>query len=105
MARKRRRREVDQNEVISLIELRCGIVQHAAALKAVTQLLSDGKKEAAISRLDSAVTALHALVRGQCAGQKMKCPACGSEQDVVAWVDDGRCSECGGELKVFGDDD
>lgn len=83
------KRNVSQSTTMNLIELQCAIIAHCAALKAVTQLLLNGKKDAAVARLDGAVTALAAAVRGQCAGVSMKCPNCGSEQNVVAWVDDG----------------
>jgi 16S rRNA U516 pseudouridylate synthase RsuA-like enzyme len=103
---KRKKREVDQDwrNTIHLLELQCGIIQHTAALKAVGQLLAEDKKAAAVARLDQATAGLLALVRGQAAGVKMKCPNCGSEQDVVQWVDSGLCSDCGGILKVPGDD-
>ena len=97
---KRRKRPVNRNDTLKLVELQCGIIQHMAALKAVTQFLIDGKKEAAVARLDQAVTAIGALVRGQAVGITAKCPSCESEQAVVAWVDDGKCRECGAALNI-----
>lgn len=102
MAKRNKTRVVDQNEVFKMLELRMGIIQHTQALKAVVQLLSQDKKQAAVARLDNAVTALHALVRGQCSGQTMECPHCKSPQDVIAWVDDGMCRECGELLEIPG---
>ena len=97
---RKKKRVVSQNEVLKLLELQLGVIAHCQSLKAVTQLLIDGKTEAAVARLDGAVSTMHALVRGQCAGQAMKCPKCATEQDVVAWVDDGRCNECGEALEI-----
>lgn len=105
IAKRKRERVVNQNEFLKLLELRLGVIQHSQALKAVAQLLGEGKTQAAVARLDDAVTALHALVRGQTAGQTLKCPHCGSDQNVVAWVDDGACRECGGVLEIPGDID
>jgi hypothetical protein len=97
---KRKKRVVSKNDTLNHLELQIGVAQHCASLKAVIRFLEAGQREAAIARLDQAVHALHALVRGQCAGQTMKCPACGSEQDVVAWVDEGTCDACGEALEV-----
>jgi hypothetical protein len=96
---KRKKRQVDPNEVLLLLELRMASIQHCTALRSVILLLEQGKTEAAIARLEGAVASLHATVRSQCAGQKMACPNCGSEQDVVAWVDDGKCDICGEALE------
>lgn len=97
---KRKKRPPDPNVVIQLVELRAATIAHAGALKAAIRLLEEGNVPAATARLEGAVTALHATIRGQCAGQTMACPACGTEQDVVAWVDDGSCRDCGGPLEV-----
>lgn len=104
MARKRKPEKPNPADWLLLLELRLATMAHCAALKAVTTFLAEGKTEAAIARLDQTVTALHAVVRGQCAGMKMECPRCGTSQDVVAWVDDGKCDHCGGDLKVPGND-
>jgi hypothetical protein len=97
---RRKRRPPPKGQGLKLLELQCGVIQHCAALGAVTELLGDGQTGAAVARLDQAVSALHALVRGQAVGQTMACPACGSQQAVVAWVDDGRCDHCGAALEV-----
>jgi hypothetical protein len=103
MAKRRQpKREADQSETLSLLELRCGIIQHCAALKAVASFLSENKREAAVARLDQAIAALHALVRGECTGMTMNCPNCGEAENVVAWVDSGLCSHCGGKLEIPG---
>jgi hypothetical protein len=104
MAKRKEKSPPDKDTVLKLVDLQCAVIQHCSALKATTEFLSSGKKEAAIGRLDSAVTALLAVVRGQCAGMKMACPKCGTEQNVVAWVDDKECSNCGGPLEVLGMD-
>src|SRR5947209_1581605 len=96
---KKRKREDDDNP-LKLLELQAGVIQHCQALKAVSNLLSTSKIAAAVARLDSAVAALHALVRGQCVGQSLECPQCGTAQDVVAWVDDGTCDHCGARLEL-----
>jgi hypothetical protein len=84
---------------LKLLELSAAMIQHCQALKGVTSMLEQGNVDAAISRLDCAVTALHAVVRGQCVGSTMACPNCGTEQDVVAWVDDKTCDHCGATLE------
>lgn len=98
--RKKDKHPPDKHMVLKFLELQCAVIQHCQALKAVTQMLLDDQKAAAVARLDGAVTALQATVRGQCIGQTMNCPACGSEQDVVAWVDDRKCHVCGEELEI-----
>lgn len=97
MAKRKRKPEVD---TFAFLELQLAVIQHCQALKAITELLERDQKTAAVARLDGAVAALHAVVRGQCAGKTMKCPACGTEQDVVAWVDDRKCNICGEELDL-----
>jgi hypothetical protein len=97
---KRRKRVVSQNDTFNLLELQLAVMAHCQSLKAVTRLLIEGRKEAAVARLDGAVTSFQATIRGQCAGVTMKCLGCGSEQDVVAWVDDGMCNACGATLNV-----
>lgn len=86
------------NDGLKLIELQLATITHCKALKEVTSLMVAEKYDAAIARLDGAVMVLEATIRGQCAGVTMKCPACQSEQDVVAWVDDKQCRNCGGDL-------
>lgn len=100
MAKKKNRDTSDENTAIKLLELQCAVMQHCQALRAVTNLLIEGKKDAAVARLDQATAAFSAVVRGQCVGVTMKCPACGSEQDVVAWVDDHNCHNCGTTLEM-----
>jgi hypothetical protein len=85
---------------LKLLELQLAVIQHCNALRAVADFLDAGNLDAATARLDGAVAALKAVVRGQSVGVTMACPACGSQQGVVAWVDDGRCDHCGGELKA-----
>lgn len=97
---KRKKRQVSENTTIKFVELQCAVLSHCQALKAVTSLLIEGRIEAAVARLDGAVAAMQAVVRGQCAGESMKCPDCGSEQDVVAWVDDKKCNVCGADLQM-----
>jgi transcription initiation factor IIE alpha subunit len=77
---------------LNLIELR--------GLKAIVELLKDGKTPAAIARLDGAVTALLATTKSQMAGEYLECPHCGSKEELEAWVEDRLCSKCGGELNV-----
>lgn len=48
---------------VSLIELRQTSLEHSAALKDVISLLERGKTQAAVARLDGAVTALERAVR------------------------------------------
>lgn len=86
---------MDRIDVLALLELRCAIISHCNALKAVTELLEQDKKAAAVARLEGAVASLQATVRGQCAGQMMKCPQCGLDQAVVTWADEQRCQACG----------
>ena len=103
MSKQRKKPERDRLDVLAHLELQMGIIQHCQAMRSIVELLERDQTAAAIARLDGAVAALHALVRGQCAGKTMECPACKSSQDVVAWVDDGRCNNCGEVLEVPGE--
>jgi hypothetical protein len=68
--------------------------------------------DAADDYTDQGFDQLDAHRRGECEDQcpycdddgPMACPACGSQQDVAAWVDDGKCDHCGAALKLPGDD-
>lgn len=89
---------------MKFVELQLGVMQHFQSLKQVTGMLATGNTSQAISRLDQAVSALGALVRGQSVGVTMPCPKCGAEQDAKAWTDDHECSSCCGPL-VWPDED
>jgi len=105
---KRKRKNLqppDRNQGLQLLELQCGIISHCAALKAVTEFLTQGKTDAAVVRLDQATKGLHALVRGQCEAVTKACPQCGESQGVVQWVDSGQCDNCGAPLKIPSDDE
>lgn len=86
---------------LKLLELQLAVMQHCQSLKAVTHYLEGQQYEGAIARLEGAVAALHAVIRAQCVGVTMQCPACGSAQNVVAWVDDGQCAACGNPLQFL----
>lgn len=102
---KKKKRPDDQPTSLKLLELQCAVIQHCAALKAVVDLMVEEKYPIATARLDQAVSALHAVVRGQAIGQTMQCPKCGTDQDVVAWVDEKICQHCGEELRIPGKGD
>lgn len=91
---------MSKNDTLDLMELRLALMQHATSLRAVINLLLAGKTEGAIARLDGAVTALEATCRAQVGGITMRCPQCDAEQDVVAWVDNGKCNACGTPLEL-----
>ncbi len=95
----KRRRKARAPETFELLELQLAVLQHCNALGAVTHFLEQGKTDAAIARLDAAISAFQSIIRGQCIGQTKACPICGTTQEVVAWVDSGTCNYCGHELK------
>lgn len=98
MAKKPKRQNVNLDALLATLELKRGIEQHCLALRATISLLEADKKPAAIARLEGAVSALEAVVRGQCAGLTMPCPTCQQPQNVTAWVDAHKCDACGSEL-------
>lgn len=97
-----KRKPKPRNDGLKLLELQCATIAHCAALREVADLLTAGNKDAAVARLDGAVAALHATIRGQAAGVTRACSACGHSQSVVEWVDDGRCDNCGEPLEMPG---
>lgn len=79
---------------LKLIELQCAVIAHCTALRHVIALWQDGKIDAAIARLEGAVTALDATSRGQVAGVSMKCDVCGESSALVDWAVEGVCPKC-----------
>lgn len=88
------------SDILNLVELRCATIQHCHALLAVTKFLEDGNTTLAISRLDQAIQSLDSVVRGQVVGQMLRCPQCNHEQEIVQWVDLGRCCVCDAPMEL-----
>ncbi len=98
MSKKRKKKPagpiITRPEAMVLLELRLAVMQHCTALKFVAEYMAQDKKELATSRLDQAVHALEAVVRGTAVGVTMPCPGCGEEQDITAWLEHRECSAC-----------
>jgi hypothetical protein len=83
---------------LQLIELQVTVIQHCHALKRVVRLLQEKKIPAAVAAIEGAVVALEASLRSQASGEMMMCPACGTHKEVIQWVDESTCDQCGQRL-------
>lgn len=86
---------------LALLELQLALLHHCAAL------LERGKDKAAWARVEGAVSALHAAVRGQAIGKAFPCPSCGKRSAIVRWAEnESCCPKCGHfvELRAAGGD-
>lgn len=81
-------------DVIDLIELRLAVQAHCMALRSVIDMLSNGRVDIAVPRLEGAITALEATSRSQ-AGITLRCNFCKTASSVPEWVDNaGKCPAC-----------